>query len=89
MSVSNTRRTTREVEGVVGRVDPITREIGVHTAGSEINCDVPRDCLITLRGERVKLRLLQPRDRVRVRLTESNGNQIAEAIEVQPIAFRA
>ena len=84
MQVSSTRRTTREVEGIVHRVDPISRELDIHSAGVAINCDVPRDCPITLRGERVKLRLIQPRDRVRILLLESDGSRVAEVIEVQP-----
>jgi hypothetical protein len=85
MHVPDTRRTTREVEGIVRRVDPICRELDVHIAGTAISCDVPRDCPITLRGERVKFRLLQPQDRVRIVLTESDGSRIAEAIDVQPV----
>ena len=85
MHVPEPRRITREVEGIIRRVDPISRELDVHIADTAICCDVPSNCPITLRGERVKFRLLQPQDRVRIVLTESNGSRVAEAIDVQPI----
>jgi hypothetical protein len=37
-----------------------------------------------LRGERVKLRLIQPQDRVRVKYTEYSGARVADTIEVRP-----
>jgi hypothetical protein len=77
-------RVSEEMEGVVRRVDPVGREVEVHVAGIPISLDVRSDCVITLRGERVKLRLIQPRDRVRVKYTEHPGARVANAIEVQP-----
>jgi hypothetical protein len=71
-------------DGIVRSVDAVGRELKVDCAGIHFTVDVRRDCLITLRGERVKLRLLQPRDRVRVSYTECRGNRIAATIEVQP-----
>jgi hypothetical protein len=80
----NACRPAASTEGIVGRVDSVGRELDVHVAGTAVRFDVPPGCLVTLRGERVKLRLLQPRDRVRVAYTEAHGRQIAEVIEVQP-----
>lgn len=71
-------------DGVVRRVDPVGREMDVLVAGASVSFDVRTDCVITLRGERVKLRLVQPRDRVRVAFRECRGARIADAIEVQP-----
>ena len=71
-------------DGVVRRVDPVGREMDVHVAGASVSFDVRTDCVITLRGERIKLRLVQPRDRVRVAFRECRGARIADAIEVQP-----
>jgi hypothetical protein len=71
-------------DGVVRRVDPISREVEVHVGGTPVRFDVRPGCVITLRGERVKLRLIQPRDRVRVAYTEHSGARVADAIEVQP-----
>lgn len=77
-------RMSEVIEGIVRRVDPVGREVEVHVAGIPISLDIRSDCVITLRGERVKLRLLQPRDRVRVAYTECRGALVAETIEVQP-----
>ena len=78
MQGSNAWRVSEEFEGVVRRVDPVAREVEVHVAGIPISLDVRSDCVITLRGERVKLRLIQPRDRVRVKYTERAGARLAE-----------
>jgi hypothetical protein len=84
MQRPNARRPITEIDGVVRRVDPVGREVEVHAAGITVSLDVRPDCVITLRGERVKLRLIQPRDRVRVKYTEHSGARVAGAIEVQP-----
>jgi len=84
MHASNAAWQPHRVEGDVRRVDPVSRELDVHVSGTAVSFDVPPGCAITLRGERVKLRLLQPRDRVRVSFTESHGRRIADVIEVQP-----
>jgi hypothetical protein len=73
-----------EINGVVRRVDPAGREVEVQVAGGPVSFDVRPGCVVTLRGERVKLRLIQPRDRVRVAYTECRGARIVDAIEVQP-----
>ena len=73
-----------EIDGVVRRVDPVGREVEVQIAGTPVSFDVRPDCVVTLRGERVKLRLVQPRDRVRVAYTEAPGALVAAAVDVQP-----
>jgi hypothetical protein len=80
----NSWRASEEIEGIIRRVDPVGREVEVHVAGTPVSLDIRPDCVITLRGERVKLRLLQPRDRVRVKYTEHFGARVADTIEVQP-----
>ncbi|HVK08386.1 MAG TPA: hypothetical protein VM597_06370 [Gemmataceae bacterium] len=84
MQSPNGCRPTLQTDGVVRRVDPVGREVVVHVAGTPVSFDVRPGCVITLRGERVKLRLIQPRDRVRVAYTESQGARVADAIEVRP-----
>jgi hypothetical protein len=84
MQGSNAGRHLVEINGVVRRVDPAAREVEVQVAGTPISFDLRPDCVITLRGERVKLRLIQPRDRVRVKYTEHHGARVADAVEVQP-----
>lgn len=74
------------VDGVVRRVDPVCREVEVDAGGATVRFDVRPGCVITLRGERVKLRLIQPRDRVRVTYTERQGARLADAVEVSTAA---
>jgi hypothetical protein len=73
-----------EAAAVVHRVDPINRELAVLVEGILVNYYVPPDCTVILRGERVKLRMVQPRDRVHVTYTELAGSLIAREIVVQP-----
>jgi hypothetical protein len=84
MQIQNASRTPLLADGVVRRVDPVGREVDVLVAGTSVSFDVRPDCVITLRGERIKLRLIQPRDRVRVAFRECRGARVADAIEVQP-----
>jgi hypothetical protein len=84
MQVPSDGRPSVHIDGVVRRVDPVSREVEVHAGDTTISIDVRPDCVITLRGERVKLRLIQPRDRVRVVYTEYQGARVADAVEVQP-----
>jgi hypothetical protein len=72
------------IEGVARRIDAVARELTVDAGGAFVAIDVPPDCPITLRGERIKLRMLLPRDRVRVTCAESSGALVASAIEAQP-----
>ena len=76
-------RTLQSV-GVVHRVDAVNRELTVLASGDLVTFDVPVDCEIALHGERVRFRMLQPRDRVRVRHAWRGGLLVALAIEVQP-----
>ena len=74
----------QRIEGVVLRVDTINRELSVFAGGVRVVIDVPADCRIALRGEPVKLRMLQPLDRVRVVYNFSDRLPIANAVEVEP-----
>jgi hypothetical protein len=84
MQIQNASRLPLLADGVVCRVDPVGREVDVHVAGTSVSFDVRLDCVIILRDERIKLRLVQPGDRVRVAFTECWGARIADSIEVQP-----
>jgi hypothetical protein len=83
MQTRDANEPTLRVDGVVRRVDPVGRELEVFSAGTPVTFDVRPDCVVTLRGERVKLRLVQPRDRVRVAYTQTPGALVAAAVEVQ------
>jgi hypothetical protein len=85
MPIPSARRPTVRIDGVVRRVDTVGRELHVQVAGSAVTFDVPPGCPITLRGERVKFRLVQPRDRVRVAYTVSHERRVADAVDVQPV----
>ena len=74
----------QRIEGTVLRVDIINRELAVFAGGMRVVIDVPADCRIVLRGEPVKLRMLQPLDRVRVACNISDRLPIANAVEVGP-----
>jgi hypothetical protein len=71
-----------EIEGVLQAVDPINRELRVQHDGGSSTLDVPPNCTIVLNRERVKLRLLQPTDHVRVMFTRLRGRPTARRIEV-------
>lgn len=73
-----------EVEAIVRRVDPITRELAALVEGGLVTIYVPPDCEVVLHGERVKLRMVQPRDRLRVVCADRADPLIALGIEVQP-----
>ena len=70
-------------DGVVVDVDPVNRELTVRFADGLRQVDVPPGCPITLRGERVRLRLVQPRDQVRVTYVAGNDSRVASSIEVR------
>ena len=65
-------------------VNGLAREILLLTAAGEIAIDVPCDCEIVLRGQRIKLRLVQPGDSVAVSLVNRAGRYVASRIIVQP-----
>jgi hypothetical protein len=80
----NSCKPALDAEAVVHRVDPISRELTALIEGRLVNVYVPPDCDVFLRGERIKLRIVQPRDRVRVTLAALADSLIARVVEVQP-----
>jgi hypothetical protein len=70
-------------DGVVVNVDPVNRELSVRFADGVRQIDVPPGCPITLRGEQVRLRLVQVRDHVRVAYVECHSSAVASSIEVR------
>ena len=80
----NSREPALEAEAVIHRVDPVNRELAALVEGVLVTIYVPPACEVVLRGERVKLRMVQPRDRVRVAYTEVADALVAREIEVQP-----
>jgi hypothetical protein len=80
----NSCESALEAEAVIHRVDPVNRELAALVEGVLVTIDVPPACEVILRGERIKLRMVQPRDRVRVTYTEFDNSLVARAIEVLP-----
>lgn len=76
---------TLRSEGVVVNVDPISRELTIRFAEDVRKIDVPPGCPITLRGERIRLRLVQSRDHVRVAYAEHSNSRVASSIEVRSV----
>jgi hypothetical protein len=70
-----------KMDAVVQWVDSVNRELGVLVAGSFVAFYAPPGCPIVLRGERVKLRLLQRGDRVHVTCAQTAAGLIAKKIE--------
>ena len=78
---------TFQAEAVVHRINPITRELAASINNTPVAVYVPPGCDVTLRGERVKLRMVQPGDRVRMAYVADGAladSVIARKIEVQP-----
>ena len=75
---------SRSAKGIVQRVDTVQREITVLLQQGLELFDVPPDCPIFLHGERIKLRMIQPRDHVDIRFTAGDERRIATSLEVQP-----
>jgi hypothetical protein len=72
--------------GTVQSVDPLGREISVLLPTGRAVFYVPSDCPTYLRGERIKLRIVQPGDEVRVTFVREGGVLFAKALEVRPPA---
>jgi len=70
--------------GVVHRVDTVNRELAVFVNEELLTFDVPIGCQVILHGEPVKLRMVQPQDRVRITHASRGGLRVAITIEVQP-----
>ena len=71
-----------EISGVIGELDVPGRRLTVLVNGAPMEFDVAPDCTVWLHEDRVKLRLLQPRDYARVDYTDSAEGPVAHAIRV-------
>jgi hypothetical protein len=77
MRTSDTPAPSLQAQGTVCRVNTISRELDLFMNGGRSVLDVPPDCAIILRGERVRLRMVQARDIVRVTYVVGINPQIA------------
>ena len=71
-------------QGTVQSLDPLGREIVVLLPTGREVFYVPPDCPTYLRGERIKLRIAQPRDEVRVTFAEEEGVLSVKRLEIWP-----
>ncbi|MEX2121487.1 MAG: hypothetical protein WD847_18000 [Pirellulales bacterium] len=82
MPTSNTPAWS-QARAVICRIDLVNRELELLIGEARLNIGVPPDCMVVLRGEPVKLRMLQPGDRVRVTFRSRAGTAAARTIEVE------
>lgn len=75
---------SQSAKGIVQRVDTVQREVKVLMQNGLENFDIPPDCPIFLHGERIKLRMIQPRDHVNIRFIAGDELPMATSVEVQP-----
>lgn len=71
--------------GIVESVDVVQRELILVVGRQRIAVDVPPQCAVVLRGERIKLRIIQPGDVVQIRLAGRKGRPFAQRVEVAPV----
>lgn len=69
------------LHGFVEQIDLINREVELVAEPARHVVHVPSDCEVFLHGERVKLRMLQPGDRVEVACRAEAGALIASRLE--------
>jgi hypothetical protein len=72
----------REARGSLLRVDTLNRELTLLVGGVALDLDVPPSCAIVLNGQAVRLRLLQPQDRLHVTYEPGLGRGVARRIDV-------
>ena len=72
----------RTTEGIVRRVDLMTRELELLADAGVLRLVVLPGSRVLLNGERVKLRLLQPQDRVAVSYWDAPEIPLAHSVRV-------
>lgn len=83
MLISGVSTSPQVAEGPIQAIDLVSRTVAVllHEDGFLI-FDVPPHCEVRLNGERVKLRLLQPGDRVQIVFCRKRGILTAMSLNV-------
>lgn len=84
MIASGTSTSPHTGEGVLQQIDLVNRSVTVFFHDGPLTFDVPLSSEVLLNGERVKLRMLQPRDRVRISYFRCRGLLTALSLEVSP-----
>lgn len=81
--LNSSSMTTSQISGVIRDIDLVNRQLSLGGCVARSSVDVPPGCRILLRGEPVKLRMLQPGDYIRVTLSALDSRSVAHQIEVQ------
>jgi len=81
MRAASTETAPDVAHGVVQRINLIEREVTVRQESGSVTYSVSPGCEVLLNGERVKLRMLQPRDRVRVAFRRRTDGKTALSVE--------
>lgn len=71
--------------GNLERIDLVQREITISVGTHLFEVEVPPQCAVLLRGERIKLRIMQPGDVVRIGCVTRGARIVAECVEVAPV----
>jgi hypothetical protein len=74
----------KHADGIVQEVDLVSRVVHVLLPSGLQAVDVPPRCPVILHGEAVKLRLVQPGDRVRLAYLPRNSAFVATSLAIQP-----
>lgn len=80
--MSEGNATVHEVSGFIREVNAVERSVRLLADGIETTYDLAPVCAIVLHGERVKLRLLQPKDYAHISYTETADGRVAHAVRV-------
>ena len=72
------------LRGIVERIDLVERELSVRLATGHAQVHVPPGCPVLLRGEPVKLRLVQQGDDVVIAVAKTHDRLAATLLLVQP-----
>lgn len=83
MPFAGTETTPQMAEGLLQKVDLVNRVVTLARTEDALTFDVPPTCEVLLNGERVKLRLLQPRDRLSVTYCRQPGGFMALSLDAR------
>jgi hypothetical protein len=81
MRVAITDAAPEVAHGEIQLIDLIGREVTLRQESRLTRYSISANCEVLLNGERVKLRMLQPRDHVRVAYRRRGESRIALSIE--------
>lgn len=84
LALSESPPAPQRVNGTIQHVDTVLREIIVLLPAGPARFDVPSECAILLRGEPIKLRVIQSGDHVGVTFIDCQGTKLAQILEVPP-----